>query len=105
MPPASVANNVEVKEPIVFGVPESTPVSEFRLKPLGNVPLLTLNDAPLAANVHVYALLTWPAVADMFEKAGSSNVSTDGEAPPPVFCAKASEPNVRTPAGIVTEGI
>ena len=59
MPPALVAVRAKVNVPSVLGVPERTPVCEFKDNPSGRVPLiavtsaplLTLSNAPLAANV------------------------------------------------------
>ena len=52
-PLALVAVNVKVNEPAAVGVPDRTPVFPLSSSPSGTAPLVTLRDAPLAANVQL----------------------------------------------------
>ena len=101
-----VAVRLKVNVPSALGVPARTPVCEFRVKPLGRVPLEALRRAPLASKSHEKLLPTSPGVGARFVNVGGTKVNcADGDAPLFAFSAKASAASVRTFGGIVTAGI
>ena len=101
-----VAVRLKVNVPSALGVPASTPVCEFRDKPVGSVPLEALRRAPLASKSHEKLLPTSPGVGARFVNVGGTKVNcADAVAPPFVFSAKASDANVKTFGGTVTEAI
>ena len=101
-----VAVRLKVNVPSALGVPARTPVCEFRVKPLGRVPLEALRRAPLASKSHEKLLPITPAVGVRFVNVGGMKVScAEADAPPFVFSAKASDASVKTLGGIVTDGI
>lgn len=61
----SAADTVKLKLPCAAGVPEISPVDEFKDKPAGRPPLssdqVTLPEAPVAVGVYEYATLTKPS--------------------------------------------
>ena len=76
VPPALVALTVNVEDPAVDGVPDSTPVEPFNDNPAGRDPDATANvigAVPDAANVYEYAVPTVALVG------GLSAVKVGGE--------------------------
>ena len=68
-PLASVTWTVKLEAPAPVGVPLITPVVAAKERPVGNEPLVTLQEyesvPPVAANVWVYAEFTVPFAKDV----------------------------------------